>query len=236
MQEVILTQVKDYVQTLLSKLETAGTISNINDNIDGTYTCVCSSIKNLTEYDHLNFSGNANWIGTYQIKNITSTGFDIIRETGITETTGIEYIKKIYFFFGTPIEDIIKIVNTGVQNIKTPNLVVLYLPIKSKFSPSKPFLKALPLWMAFMKPYPASGKWLNEEYYTNCINPMTYLAYKFMLLVDKQQDYSLTEYMKYGRIKKFEGSYHELLQRVSGVELTDATLKIPKKHTICNFN
>jgi len=239
MQEEILTQEKDYVQTLLSKLETTGTISTITDNGDGTYICVCSKTKNLTEYDHLDFSGHDNWVGTYQIKNVTSTGFDIIRETGITGTIGIEYIKKIHFFYGTPTDDIKQIISEEQQNVIIANLVVLYMPTAADYKRDKPYLSSTPLWMCFMKSYPnenLGGDWTNDEHFLYAINPMTYLANKFMLLVDFKQNFTLFKHIKYGKLNKFTGYYSELLDQVSGVELTKAILKIPKKHTICNFN
>ena len=235
MQELILTQVKDYVQMLLSKLETTGTNSTMTDNGDGSYTCLCSNTKNLTEYDHLDFSGDVNWIGTWQIKNKTQLGFDIIRKTGITIATGLTYLKKIYFFYGTPTSDLKQIISSQQQSNIIANLVVLFMPITSHFDREKPYLKSSDLWLVFMKSYQVPEIWNNDEHYLYAINPMTYLANKFMLLVDKEVVFDLTEHIKYGKLNKFKGYYSELLQQVSGVELENAVLKIPKKWTECNL-
>jgi len=233
MQKIILTQVKDYVQSLLSELETSGKNTTMVDNGNDTYTLTVTTTKNLSEYDHLDFSGDANWAGTYQIKNITDTTFDIIRNSGVATATGLDFIKKIYFFYGTPTNDLKQIINTQQQSNVIANLVVLFMPITSTFYRDRNYLKEADIWLCFMKSYPIPEKWTNDEHYQNAINPMTFLANEFMLLNDYEQNFMLTEHIKYGKLNKFKGYYSELLQQVSGVELENATIKIPKNFTNC---
>ena len=222
----------DFISSVINDIKDTKSLSSIDDNGDGIFTINTSDTGRLKNYYYVTIDGIA-----YEVTDVVK---DIsFKVTSTTAPIGEDkvWITKVNYFYGTPIAIYNDLVNTDYKE-KEP-LIVLFEPFDENISTDEDdnTYISTSLWMALVKPY--DDDWLTSDHYTRAIKPMTYL-FRDMLEVLKKKEgadivnigtFKRTNHAKYGLWNKNKGHTQQILEKVSGIDITNLDINLSKKYS-----
>ena len=222
--------IPDFIENIVNSIKDTLNIDNYTDMGNGTFRANLSDTGRLQNYYFVTINNIS-----YQISSVVEDTSFIF--TSASEPATKSLTTKINYIHGDPVDIKNDLLKTATKD-KEP-IVALFEPIVETTNSNidETEYVSTDLWLAFCKPYAES--WTTDEHYTYAIAPMRALWRDFLLALKKKEgaeiisvgNYSLSSHSKYGLWNRRSGHTDSVLQKVSGVEITDFNINLSKKYS-----
>lgn len=222
--------IPDFIESIVNSIKDTLSIDSYTDMGNGTFRANLSDTGRLHNYYHVTINNIS-----YQITSVvedTSFIFSSASEPATKQLT-----TKINYIHGDPVDiknDLLKISSSEKEPI-----IALFEPIVENTNSNLDVTDyvSTDLWMAFCKPY--AENWTTSEHYTYAIIPMRSLWRDFLLELKKKEgadiigvgNYTLSSHSKYGLWNRRTGHTDSVLEKVSGIEITDFNINLSKNYS-----
>lgn len=214
--------INDILSDIISKIAPVITITNVVDNLDGTYKITVCKKYYLQKCFDITIAGK-----TYRVEDIN--GLDITIKGNSLPVVGDFSLYKPNFFHGTVTQTNIELNRSTPDDQKVPMIYSLEQMRKSGGSPTESPNEYIAPLRLFVLTQANFEDWTTNDFFEDAIKPMQELADLFFEQIETYpglgivEDRQITDITKFGTYLDSKGVEKMLFnEKLSGVEvLTD---------------